>query len=371
MKTRPPKPTPLPRPPTPRPPTPPSPPTIPTPAKRRPYSSSYASPPAAHADLDLATPRPSHATGTTTPSPSFADSADLTLTPRPARAPRPKRTPPDASSNTTVTTAPYDSPYERLRREVLPHSSETSPSQPESPSLLPSTPRTHPSRAEPPPSASAAPDTLLHRVLDRTYRLKATPHAAPRTGIRRGGGVGGTPVTGRRAAAGGVDLDSSPLAEAPQLRSELFASPARTRAREAGARRDEAERVPGTSVLTPAKKGGAPLFAKWEDDDEDEDEDEGLPAGMSPPKTMQFHIPQSQLLKTPGECRVFVGRPVETFGLMSGQRERRAVGLWRTCCARRVGRWRARTMEGEARKRRWIVRALSGGGACWKKIRSE
>jgi hypothetical protein len=32
-------------------------------------------------------------------------------------------------------------------------------------------------------------------------------------------------------------------------------------------------------------------------DDSDEEDDEG---GFSPPKTIQFHIPQSKLLQTPG-----------------------------------------------------------------------
>ena len=34
-------------------------------------------------------------------------------------------------------------------------------------------------------------------------------------------------------------------------------------------------------------------------DHDDEDDDDDL--GISPPKTMQFHIPQSRLMKTPGE----------------------------------------------------------------------
>lgn len=38
--------------------------------------------------------------------------------------------------------------------------------------------------------------------------------------------------------------------------------------------------------------------------DSDSDED-GLEAGMSPPKTMQFHVPQGRLLKTPGGFIVF------------------------------------------------------------------
>ena len=96
---------------------------------------------------------------------------------------------------------------------------------------------------------------------------------------------------------------------APQLRSDLF-SPAKG----AGG-----PRTPGISVLTPARKTGraAPttstgrtLFSPQDKaysttktrtshifDDSDEDEDDL--GDMSPPKTMQFHVPQSRLMQTP------------------------------------------------------------------------
>jgi DASH complex subunit ASK1 len=75
---------------------------------------------------------------------------------------------------------------------------------------------------------------------------------------------------------------------APQLRANIF-SPAKT------------PRTPGVSVQTPGKgkqtfsvtKTGANIFGS---DSEDEDD-----LGFSPPKTVQFHIPQSKLLQTPGE----------------------------------------------------------------------
>ena len=119
-------------------------------------------------------------------------------------------------------------------------------------------------------------------------------------------------MTGRRALAiagrPNEELDSSPMMEAPKLRAELFNSPAKNRG----------PRVPGVSVLTPARKKNVPKpraetdeegefkalgkamgKAKvWDSDSEDEDED--FLEGMSPPKTMQFHIPQSKLLRTPG-----------------------------------------------------------------------
>jgi hypothetical protein len=107
------------------------------------------------------------------------------------------------------------------------------------------------------------------------------------------------------------ELDSSPMAPLPEIRSEVFGTPGR--------------RVPGVSVLTPAKGrlggragsglGGGKGFGEgggggkgyggggWESDEDDDDS--GVLEGMSPPKTMSFYIPQSQLLKTPGMCSFF------------------------------------------------------------------
>lgn len=91
---------------------------------------------------------------------------------------------------------------------------------------------------------------------------------------------------------------------APELHAEIFDSPLRR------------TRVPGVSVLTPAKKGRQ---VGRDDDDEmgvkekekvqgqrrrdvwdSDSDDEGLEEGMSPPKTMQFHVPRERLLRTPG-----------------------------------------------------------------------
>lgn len=44
----------------------------------------------------------------------------------------------------------------------------------------------------------------------------------------------------------------------------------------------------------------------------DSDEDEGGDIGMSPPKTMQFHVPQGRLMRTPGMC--FPGRSAFKVG---------------------------------------------------------
>ena len=89
------------------------------------------------------------------------------------------------------------------------------------------------------------------------------------------------------------------MAPPPELRAQIFDTPAR------------AKRIPGVSVLTPARGkvdkgpgGDAERDIGWESDNDDED---SMPLGMSPPKTMQFYIPQSRLLKTPGRFCFFPG----------------------------------------------------------------
>ena len=255
-----------------------------------PSSSSYTSPPQHH-DFDV-TPTSQRYEEHGDGSPSVFSSPDTSSTPRATR-----------SKKSRPSIATYASPYETLRREVQGNGSED-----ETPtSTLPSTPRGQtlsesPAESSPflPPSTARqtrtlANDLLLHRVLDKNYRLQATPHTQarlPKTSIHNGNMK--TPaMTGRAHAKNNDELDSSPLEEAPQLREELFGSPAKVK------------RVPGVSVLTPAKKRrdhggeGEQLNTKaavWDSDSDDED----LPEGMSPPKTMQFHIPQSKLLRTPG-----------------------------------------------------------------------
>lgn len=140
-------------------------------------------------------------------------------------------------------------------------------------------------------------DPLLHTVLDRNYRVQATPLAGGRVRSR----VARTPGTasrGRKIVAD-TTLDSSPLAP-PELHAEVFDSPVQ---RDITARQ---QRVPGVSVLTPGRKrDAAPQRTPgiWDSDDDDDGIDEvtGMPYGASPPKTMQFHVPQSRLLKTPGK----------------------------------------------------------------------
>ena len=109
----------------------------------------------------------------------------------------------------------------------------------------------------------------------------------------------------KAALADPSSVDSSPAVPAPKLHAEIFDSPVIL------------PRVPGFSFLTPAKggkdatllkgpggkkggglKGKGALGAGIWDSDSDEDE---VDVGMSPPKTMQFHVPQGRLLRTPGE----------------------------------------------------------------------
>lgn len=98
------------------------------------------------------------------------------------------------------------------------------------------------------------------------------------------------------------DLDSSPAVPAPQLHSEIFGTPARR------------TRIPGVSVLTPARgkrtpsqnRGGKTIPARERDIWGSDSDDDGDGLGMSPPKTMQFHVPQSRLLRTPGKCFSFL-----------------------------------------------------------------
>ena len=249
-----------------------------------------------------------------------------------------------AISRNPPTIAPYNSPYEKLKRQVQGKAPEADTDQSLS-SAIPSTPLFH--RGSPDDQQSSpflplstarqlsdrtpAKDPLLHRILDKNWRLQATPHSQAR-------GIGAFPYRVKatetprpsprkrdqtHARTRDLDeLDSSPPAPAPTLHAEIFDSPLRR------------PRVPGVSVLTPARKqrGTGPEGGKAHDDvftskgkwkeedrqtgrgvavrdtaniwDSDSDDDGGL-EGMSPPKTMQFHVPQTRLLRTPGKSISF------------------------------------------------------------------
>ena len=198
-----------------------------------------------------------------------------------------------------------------------------------------------------PPASSAKPsakqtstkqtkpsDPVMHRMQDKTYRVQATPLTG-----RAKYTVTPKPTTTTAAAGGDTDNDSSPEPEAPKLHDEIFSSPiqgldntpATTRKRRyngtpisrapaasgqtpgrtpgsgpggrpgqtPGSGRGGYLRTPrpGTSILTPAKGKEKSTF---DDLDDDFDLDLDDTDSFSPPKTMQFHIPQSRLMKTPG-----------------------------------------------------------------------
>lgn len=146
-----------------------------------------------------------------------------------------------------------------------------------------------------PTTAQKRSDPLLHTVLDKNYRIQATPLTSHRTRGR----TTRTPGTANREKKTlDSTLESSPLAP-PELHAEVFDSPVRREITQ----NFKQQRTPGVSVLTPAK-GKQPQAQRkmdvWDsDDDDDIDEATGMPYGASPPKTMQFHVPQSRLLKTP------------------------------------------------------------------------
>jgi len=144
-----------------------------------------------------------------------------------------------------------------------------------------------------PTTARKQTDPLLHRLLDRNYRVQATPLTATRfANVHLKPTI--TPATAMRGRNTGLDstLSSSPEVAPPELHPEIFTSPERK------------QRTPGVSVLTPSR--GKPLATTaptrtpgvWDSDEDDLDDD--LDFGQSPPKTMQFHVPQNRLLKTPG-----------------------------------------------------------------------
>ncbi|KAF2109945.1 DASH complex subunit Ask1-domain-containing protein [Lophiotrema nucula] len=191
------------------------------------------------------------------------------------------------------TFATYSSPYETLKQDVE-GGSRTPGLQPVTPGkthALPDMTMTPESSPFVPPTttkkfAAANQDPVLHRVLDKTYRIAATPH----TQRKQKPSVGMTPgTTNRSRFQQFLDDSSPPSSPAPQLRADIFSSPLK------------APRTPGVSVQTPGRgkqafTGGATQTRGVFDSDSDEDQDE---IGFSPPKTMQFHIPQSRLLQTP------------------------------------------------------------------------
>lgn len=179
-------------------------------------------------------------------------------------------------------------------------------------------------------------DPLLHRVLDKNYRIQATPIRriySPIKGIRQ-------PEVASKEETAALAWDSpmsSPEIMAPKLRSAAFMSPIKS-SRQTGIsdlKVTTAPRTPGISVQTPIAQKQRDVFASarrvrsgnddieiiplgrdigtaakgtkekgkalqrdeigWDSSDDDE-----LYGGFSPPKTIQFAMPQSKLMQTPG-----------------------------------------------------------------------
>lgn len=200
--------------------------------------------------------------------------------------------------------AGYPSPYEDLKRELkgrddgletddnvtqvpptTPGPEQRLPDMSMTPTSSPFAPTSYvPSTAQRPPNG----DLLLHRVLDKNYRLQATPHTT-----RKEKKVA-VKASWREAAS---PLSSPPTA-APQLRSEIFSSPIK-----AQETRLNAPRTPGISVNTPARARAKKEEISWESDSDQDADDVYKELGMSPPKTIQFAIAPSRLLQTPGKLQ--------------------------------------------------------------------
>ena len=230
-----------------------------------------------NADISGSTPRPAHRKGGASEKPKFAD---------------------------------YPSPYEALKRELKGGTTEAE-GDDDGTELPPTTPGLEqrlPDMSMTPTSSPFAPishlpstaqhkgaDPLLHRVLDKNYRLQATPHST-----RRDAKLPASKPSWRDTTS----PMSSPPAVAPQLRSEIFSSPVRQQHS-----RPNAPRTPGVSIQTPAKGkvkelDGRPVKKDeidWESDSDQDADDVYKELGMSPPKTIQFAIPPSRLLQTPGK----------------------------------------------------------------------
>ena len=163
------------------------------------------------------------------------------------------------------------------------------------------------------------PDPLMHRIMDRNFRIQATPHTARKQARPA---TTETPATQTQTRTRNLFADSSPMSSpemaAPQLRSDLFSpqkSPRKT---------FQAPHTPGISVQTPGRdlmtSTGRALFTDTKDKtsrtlwDQESDSDDDF--SISPPKTMQFHIPQSRLMQTPAReaSRIIVDDLLATAG---------------------------------------------------------
>lgn len=219
---------------------------------------------------------------------------------------------PPIDDETTSSFADYPSPYETLKQDISatqttrPRQAQAqAPTTPGSNSATPPThththTRTHPSPFIPTtqqqpqqqqPPRRPNPDPLLHRILDKTYRIGATPHTARRSPSKpktsEPGAAGPTQqqqfqqqqqqrqeTTQTQTRTSALDLTSSPFSpamQAPQLRAEIFGTPSKYAKSKPQQDRDRPRfgigaaagpgtpRTPGVSVQRP--RGLAPARA--------------------------------------------------------------------------------------------------------------
>ncbi|KAI5842868.1 DASH complex subunit Ask1-domain-containing protein [Tricharina praecox] len=167
----------------------------------------------------------------------------------------------------------------------------------------PTTPRTTRRYAGSPDSSPFRPpartpgvdqDAIMHRVLDKNWRLQATPLKPAPSRYRPAAAATPKPKFGR-------EFDSSPISSppAPQLRTQIFTPRA---LRTPGAARFEAAAALAGQQSVKGM-GKASAIGKYDYMyDDDSDDDILLPAGLSPPKTMRFDLPPSKLIATPAKA---------------------------------------------------------------------
>ena len=249
---------------------------------------------------------------------SLVESPSLTVKSRQTPT---QRTLKDDESEVSSSFSDYPSAYETLRREMdAKFEGSATPKRKPSPFKQGSVRR------------DGNEDPLLHRVLDKNYRVQATPHTARKKWqVKPMGAAAEEPTRAQPTRTLNPALDSSPFSpdlEAPKLRAEIFGTPGDKKKKGRAAPTPRGPRTPGISVQKPMGKSGftpgddglgtarKTLFTggkqrsdttnvgkqererdeiDWSDSD-----DESAPfGGMSPPKTIQFNMPQSKLLQTP------------------------------------------------------------------------
>lgn len=193
-------------------------------------------------------------------------------------------------------------------------------------------------------------DPLLHRILDKNYRIQATPHKLSPVKLPAGRGAAVTGLEERDATRRALWQDSpqsSPEMAAPTLRTNLYSAASPLKSKGLARGRADGPRTPGVSVQTPGTaRKTRDVFADekgkgkrnldeidWSDDEETE---EGVFGGMSPPKTIQFALPPSKLMQTPGKPNSSLEYCLLTIGVLifPPQLEKQASALWTTFSSR-------------------------------------